>query len=64
MEMDLEKEKSKYQRKNKPGVMSKKINKTVNREINHMGQVLKNEAFMENPLDAIRAHLLNSLNNN
>ena len=61
VEMDLEKEKSKYQRKNAPGVTTKKINKTVNREINHMGKVLQNDAFNENPLDAIRLHLMNSI---
>ena|SRR3990167_2454238 len=60
MELDLEKEKEKFAKKQHLGVSSTRVDAVANKEISHMTSVLRNPAFKADPLAAIKTHLTNT----
>ena len=60
MELDLEKEKEKFAKKQHLGVSSTRVDAVANKEISHMTNVLRNPAFKADPLAAIKTHLTNT----
>ena len=54
IEMDIEKEKAKFIKKNTSGVSSVKADQTALKEIGHVAKIMKHPSFKSDPLETIK----------